>query len=379
MPAGTVKNLVYRAALPVTVRRPALTAAYTGEPLRHAEELLKLLRRERVQGASVLIGDGECRAQALVSMPDKPVGDDSLFRVASVTKMATALVILRLCAEGAFSLDTPAAALLPESSLPKEITLRQLLSHTSGLRDIPACDRALAEGGTFEEVLRAGAVQSAPGAQFAYCNFGFGLLGCVMESATGEPLPRVFERELLRPLGMNGAIDGSTVEETRIVPIRRVLSRRPQPMVTVTPLGRKPLTAADPLRHFGHTAGALYTDAISLDRLTDAVLGRVPGYLPETLLREMTAPQASYGRLDRRLRYGLGLLLVEETRVPGLRLIGHQGYAYGCVDGVFADPATGRRLISLNGGASEARSGRLGCVNHGLIRWAFGRELPSWM
>ena len=92
----------------------------------------------------------------------------------------------------------------------------------------------------------------------------------------------------------------------------------------------------------------------------------------------MTSVQASYGRLDRRLNYGLGLLLVEETGVPGLRLFGHQGYAYGCVDGVFADPVTGRRLISLNGGASEARSGRLGCVNHGLIRWAFGRELPSW-
>ena len=57
---------------------------------------------------------------------------------------------------------------------------------------------------------------------------------------------------------------------------------------------------------------------------------------------------------------------------------GHQGFAYGCVDGAFWDDRTKNMLITLNGGCSEARKGRLGMANRDFLHWAFRKELPSW-
>ena len=48
------------------------------------------------------------------------------------------------------------------------------------------------------------------------------------------------------------------------------------------------------------------------------------------------------------------------------------------MDGAFLDLNTGRQVIALNGGASEARDGRKGLINRDLLRWALGKELPQW-
>ena len=52
--------------------------------------------------------------------------------------------------------------------------------------------------------------------------------------------------------------------------------------------------------------------------------------------------------------------------------------AYGCVDGAFWEENTGCSVIMLNGGAGEARTGRLGLLNRDILRWAFRKELPAW-
>ena len=53
--------------------------------------------------------------------------------------------------------------------------------------------------------------------------------------------------------------------------------------------------------------------------------------------------------------------------------------AYGCVDGAFIEEGTGRKVVFLNGGASEAREGKLGLVNKDVLTWAFRKEFPEWM
>ena len=184
-----------------------------------------------------------------------------------------------------------------------------------------------------------GTLGSAPGERFAYCNFGFGLAGCVLEQATGLPVSQVLAREVLLPLGMRGSLDASTLNPEAIVPITRVLSRHRGPDVRVTPLGRIPLTGPDPERHFGHTAGALYSPTLS---------------------------------------YGLGLLIIRDPRLSAHRILGHQGFAYGCADGAFQEEGTGRQVIFLNGGCSEARCGRLGVGNRDILRYALGEEMAAW-
>ena len=387
VPTSLTRNLIYRAALPVMAPSPRgqMHHEFEGE-LHDLRGYERLLCRHHVLGASLLLSDGAqtVRVETSVEHPAHAAQSDTLYRVASITKMATALTVLSLVADGAFTLDTELRKLLPQAEEKLSgVTVRQLLSHTSGLCDVPEADKALAEGRTWHDVLAAeNILQGKPGAQFRYCNFGFGLLGCLLEQLTGQPLPEIYRERLFVPLGMRATLDASTLEEKRIMPITRVLRYHPGQEVTITPLGRKPLTAADPERHFGHSAGAMYTDAPSLQRLLSLVMqdGAWEGkqLLPEALIREMKTKQATYGKLSPGMDYGLGLVLLRDPKLPEHRILGHQGYAYGCADGAFYEEDAGRTVILLNGGCSEARSGRLGLCNRDILRWALGKEIPSW-
>ena len=122
----------------------------------------------------------------------------------------------------------------------------------------------------------------------------------------------------------------------------------------------------------------MYTDTASLQTLYHVLISDENGYLSGDSLSEMKKEHADYGKLSPTLSYGLGLLIIRDPSLSDSRILGHQGFAYGCVDGAFWEESTGRLLITLNGGCSEARTGRLGLSNRDFIRWAFRKELPSW-
>ena len=93
----------------------------------------------------------------------------------------------------------------------------------------------------------------------------------------------------------------------------------------------------------------------------------------------MKTQRASYGALSPTLSYGSGLLIIRDQRISSGAVYGHQGFAYGCVDGAFWESGTGRSVVFLNGGASELRrAGRMAWVNLDVLRWALRKELPAW-
>lgn len=386
MPSTPLKNLIYRAVLPFKAPSPykLMRHAAEGQPLNHLPYYEHLMVRHHVLGASLLLDDGTRRAtlDTTITVPMHVAKKDTLYRVASITKMATALVTLSCIADGLFTLDTPARELLPETphaDVLAGVSVRHLLSHTSGLADLPAMDAALREGRSYDDVLADSSIRAcAPGKKLIYSNFGFGLLGCLLENVTGESVEALFRKRLFAPLGMRATLDASTLDEGLIMPISRVLPYRKGADVTITPLGRKPLGEADPLRHFGHTAGAMYTDAPSLARLLQLIrhrgLHEGMQLIPESLMDEMTRQQSATPTRT----YGLGLVLLDRPKLWPKRLLGHQGFAYGCVDGAFIEEGTGRMVIFLNGGASEARKGKLGLVNQDVLKWALTKEMPSW-
>lgn len=386
MPSTPLKNLLYRAALPFCAPTPhkQMKHLQTGRELVHLPYYEHLLVKHHVLGASLLLSDGADTAQihTTVYSPRHVAQADTLYRVASITKMATALVTLMCIGDGLFTLDTPVRRLLPDTEHAAALdgmTVRHLLCHTSGLRDTESLDRALREGLPYDTLLDdPRTIGSAPGAQMAYCNFGFGLMGCVLENVSGLCISELFRQRLFVPLDMRATLDASTLDEGQIMPISRVLPYRKGMDVTITRLGRIPLDAPDPLRHYGHTAGAMYTDAPSLSNLLDLIGGmgvfRGQRLIPEALMAEMTRQQASTATRV----YGLGLVLLDRPGISDKWLLGHQGFAYGCVDGAFIEADTGRKVILLNGGASEARNGRLGLVNQDVLTWAFRKEFPAW-
>ena len=389
MPTGWLKNAAYRLALPLLAPSPRgkMTVAHTGVPLTHLPDYQRILTKHHVLGSSLLMRQREQEAQIHVSVGGNiqhTAQVDTLYRVASITKMATALTILRLWEADALSLDAPVSQYLPDSqdiAALQDVTIRQLLCHTSGLRDVPAYQYALDQGLPYQDVLQTEGVRgSMPGERFAYCNLGFGLLGCVMEQVTGKSLAQVMQEMVFQPLGMEATMDASTLQEERIMPIRRVVQRGKSRDVRITSLGKKSLTAPDSMRHFGHTAGAMYTTCESLSKLLAFLQqeGAVENHQlmrPETL-RMMMSPQASYGQLSPGMDYGFGLIRFSLPELPDMPIMGHQGFAYGCVDGAFF--TKNQQVIFLNGGASELRTGRLGMVNRDVLRYALVKEMPAW-
>lgn len=387
MPSTPLKNLIYRIALPMLAPSPhrRMKHVASGQELNHLPYYEHLLVSHRVQGASLLLTDGQRTAQVHTSLRVRGhnADENTMFRVASITKMATALVTLMCVDEGLFALDTPIGTLLPETKEKDALegmTVRHLLCHTSGLRDIPAVDSALKDGLPFDVVLNSmDVIGSKPGAQMVYCNFGFGLLGCILEHTTSLCISELFRMKLFEPLGIRATLDASTLDEGCIMPICRVLPYQEGRDVTITALGRIPLEKPDPLRHFGHTAGAMYTDAPSLMKLLSLIGGKGVYHgrwlVSEAMMEEMTRVQAS----TKTRTYGLGLVLLNRPDISDKRLLGHQGFAYGCVDGAFVEEGTGRMVVFLNGGASEARTGKLGLVNRDVLIWALNKEMPSWM
>ncbi len=107
------------------------------------------------------------------------------------------------------------------------MTVRHLLCHTSGLRVLPMLDSCLKEGKPYTELLRQPEIRAcAPGQQLIYSNFGFGLLGCILEQQTGLCIEPLFQEMLFRPLHMRATLDASTLNEVEIMPITRVLPYR---------------------------------------------------------------------------------------------------------------------------------------------------------
>lgn len=129
------------------------------------------------------------------------------FNVASVTKPFTAAVVMQLVDEGALELDDPAIRHLP--SLPDrytDITVRQLLTHTSGIaRDLRLDNFDDPDRATYEARLDTASASSAPGTRFEYSNTGYTVLGWLVSAVEGEPLADALHRRLFEPLGMRQA------------------------------------------------------------------------------------------------------------------------------------------------------------------------------
>lgn len=174
-----------------------------------------------VPGAVVLVARrGRIAAKAafgkLSSQPGAgAVERDTAFAVASLTKLVTAAAVLKHVDRGKASLDTPVQEVLPEWTVrgANGITLRHLLSHTSGLpEDLPKdalnYDDANPLGVIVDAFMRVEPVRE-PGEELIYSNLGYGILGRLLERLSGCSYREAVWRSVLGPLWMNDTWFGS--------------------------------------------------------------------------------------------------------------------------------------------------------------------------
>ncbi len=145
-----------------------------------------------------------------------PATEQSLFRIASMTKSFVAMAILILRDQGQLNLDDPAARYIPElnKSVPwskdaAPITIRHLLTHSAGFpEDNPWGDRQMADSeDEFTRLLNGGlSFSTAAGTGYEYSNLGFAILGRIITRVSGQPYQQFINDKILLPLKMHDTV-----------------------------------------------------------------------------------------------------------------------------------------------------------------------------
>ncbi len=175
------------------------------------------IRKQRIVGMSAIVVSGGRRILASgYGFADRerrvPATVDTVFPIASVTKLFTATAVMQLVERGAIDLDAPVSRYLPALARPRtspgrEPRVRELFTHHSGLTGniMEGFELKEPDPAAFREVPRLLAElppAAAPGTVFAYCNAGFTLLGNLVEAAGATGYADAVTRGILGPLGM---------------------------------------------------------------------------------------------------------------------------------------------------------------------------------
>jgi CubicO group peptidase (beta-lactamase class C family) len=167
-----------------------------------------------------VVADGEllhCSAFGVRNIKaGEPVHPDTHFRIASMTKMMTALLVLDLHDQGKVALDAPAENYVEAlrtwvypTADSRKVTVRDLLNHTAGfVTDDPWADRQMARSQEEFEILLSGAepFSTAPGFRFEYSNLGYALLGQIIQNTSGQSFSTRLRERLLDPLEMKDTL-----------------------------------------------------------------------------------------------------------------------------------------------------------------------------
>ncbi|MDQ3171446.1 MAG: serine hydrolase [Acidobacteriota bacterium] len=212
-----------------------------------------------------------------------PNAPDTKFRIGSITKPFTAMLVMQLHARGELQPgDSICRFLSPCPDAWQPVTIHHLLTHTSGIRShtsIPAWQARNMAPHTADEVvgyIRDLPLRSAPGARHAYNNSGYFLLGLVIEKVTGRKYEEVLKERILAPLGM---IDSGYDWPGTIIPRRasgydgRGATLRNTPSIDM---------------HSVFASGAMYSTALDLLKWDQALYGET--LLPDALKSTMWTP-----------------------------------------------------------------------------------------
>ena len=295
-----------------------------------------------------------------------PITEDTVFRIGSITKTFTAISVMQLWEQGRIDLDAPANdclrayRLVPAKASFRPATVRDLLTHTAGVPQMPYPGRALVrvfagagltESGdsydlrqplpTLAEYYGGGLRLAAePGTRFTYGNHGFGTLGQIVEDVSGKPLARYFREHIFEPLGMTGS---DLLRSERVkAHLATGYKLRSHGVMAVT--DRQSVTAG---------AGSIYSTPGDMARYVAALLGGGANsrgrVLEPATLASMFEPH--YQTDPRVPGMGLGFW---RSYLGGHLAVEHPGVLPGFNSQIFLAPGDGAGVMAFTNGASGA-------------------------
>jgi CubicO group peptidase (beta-lactamase class C family) len=290
-------------------------------------------RRYKVPGAVLAVMKGNETFERAAGVVNANTGvettTDSVFQIGSITKTFTATQVMQLVEAGRVELDRPIWGYLPEFNVgdpeaTTEITVRQLLTHTSGIDGDFFEDTGRGEDCVERYLLALRAVPQlhAPGHMFSYCNAGFVVLGRLIEKLTGKSWDRALRDSLLGPLGTRkmgtqpeeailyraavGHMPHPETQQPQVVPIWRLNPSN-------GPAGATPFATAGDLLRFArlHLDGGKAADGTAV--------------LSEASARSMLERQVELPEASMASAWGLGFMLFDW----GTPVFGHDGGTIG--------------------------------------------------
>ncbi|MCZ8512665.1 serine hydrolase [Paenibacillus filicis] len=300
-----------------------------------------------------------------------PVSEHTVFRIASISKTVVATALMQLAEQGLCGIDQDAGELLglplrnpryPE--LP--VTLKMLMTHTSGLQDeyarfvadsrrenpprLRLADLLLPDGPYYTDRLWGEGPPGDPG-HFEYSNLGAVLLAAVVEKLSGERFDLYCRKHLFEPLGMrNTSFNISDFERMEDIAVLYEYSDAERRFIVGTDdfQGRRP----EAINYSGYvpgTNGALFSPQGGLRTTVKDLTGFLKAHagggelggtriLRRETAERMHAPHWSGHRAEGFFRHsGLQFQLTDDL-IPGHRLVGHAGDAYGLLSDMYFEP-----------------------------------------
>jgi CubicO group peptidase (beta-lactamase class C family) len=347
---------------------PAATRAAGGAPaarLRLDRYFRQLHARGAFWGAVVVSDQGRPVYEGAFGFADRerrvPFTTTSPVDGASLAKTFTAAAVLTLVAEGRLSLEDPAARHVPE--LAYDVTVRQLITHTSGLPDYDwfepffAADEVRTAARRLQILReRKPALTMTPGQSFEYNGFGFDLAALIVERLGGRSFDAFLRERFFAPLGMTD----SFVRPARLSAFEGVRTRGYR-----RERGRMVLFDALDLEGF-YGGGNVYASARDLARWNEAWIDRPP--LPAALLEAGLTPT--------RLGEGpSGLTLLNLYRSPDATRFWYHGHWQGFHHTIWRDVPRRRSIVFVSNNAigDDLQSGLVPDV----VALLDGRERPA--
>jgi len=329
-PASVQMSIEHDVQRPADLAIPRMTQSQVVGAL--GERATTLAQQDKFSGAILVAHRGNILLQRSWGKADRTIGQtntfDTQFRIGSMNKMFTSVAVLQLAEAGKVSLDAPFGKYLtafPNADAASHVTLRELLNHTGGTGDIfgPDFDANRDKLRSNDDYLRLYAsrqLDHPPGEKFEYSNYGFILLGAVIEKVSGMSYYDYVEQHIFKPAGMSS---------TGSLPESDVLPRRARGYMWQT---NSWVANDSTLPARGAAAGGGYSTIGDIFRFAQALQsGKL---ISRASLNAATQPvfhdaPTGYG-------YGYGFEVLDEA---GLKSYGHEGGAPG-MNGevrVFAD------------------------------------------
>ena len=327
----------------LTQRPPELAIARMSEPAVVAalrEKLDRDVAAGKFSGAVAVAQNGRVVFEQAYGLADreKNVANtlDTRFRIGSMNKMFTAVAVLQLAQDGKLKLDAPLGTYLtdyPNKDVASKVTVHHLLTHTGGTGDIfgPEFEKnrlSLRTIGDYVELYGSRGLDFEPGSRWEYSNYGYLLLGAIIEKVSGTSYYDHVASRVFAPAGMTST--ASLPEDSPVPGRSKGYMRDPE---------KNTLTSNEPtLPYRGTSAGGGYSTVRDLVRFANA-------------LREHKLLNATYtellitGKADAMgAKYAYGFV---DRTMNGMRLVGHGGGAPGMNGELLIDPQSGYAIAVL--------------------------------